>query len=388
MPSAVDGGFGEFDNPAVGEPGTMSDQLCRWGILGTARIARKNWHSIRNAGNGTLAAVASRDRGRAEQFIRECQQRVPFIQPPRAATYDELLNDPDVDAVYIPLPTAIRKEWVLRAARAGKHVLSEKPCGVTAADVREMLDACRDQGVQFMDGVMFVHSGRLAKMREMLLDGTSVGDIRRIASQFSFRGEDEFLSHNIRTQHQLEPLGCLGDLGWYNIRFSLWALGDQRPKRVSGRMLAELRAPAGDSPVPLEFSGELLFAGGVSAGFYCSFVTGMQQWADVSGTTGRLFVRDFVVPYYGSRAAFEIHSDALVVDGCQFNLESHSRRFWVPEYSNNAPSAQETNLFRRFSEIVASGQLDPSWGEATLLTQEVLDACLESSRLDGAPVAL
>jgi predicted dehydrogenase len=366
----------------------MSERLCRWGILGTARIARKNWHSILNSGNGTLAVVASRDRRRAEQFVLECQSRVPFARPPRAATYDELLGDGDVDAVYIPQPTAVRKEWVLRAASAGKHVLCEKPCGVTAADVDEMLDACRQHGVQFMDGVMFVHSRRLALMRETLLDGTSVGEIRRIVSQFSFRGGADFLTHNIRAQGHLEPLGCLGDLGWYNIRLSLWAMNDQRPERVSGRLLTASRGSGAARPVPLEFCGEMLFSGGVSAAFYCSFVTEMQQWADISGTAGRLFVRDFVLPYYGNRVAFDVYHDQFAVEGCQFNMEDRSRRVWAPEYSNNAPSAQESNLFRRFNEIVLSGRLDPSWGETVRLTQQVLDACLESSRADGALLTL
>src|SRR5438105_4658062 len=110
----------------------MSDPLCRWGILGTANIARKNWKAIRNAGNATLAAVASRDRRRAQTFIDECQTSVPFAPAPSACgTYEELIERKDVDAVYIPLPTGIRKEWVMRAAAAGKHILCEKPCGAT-----------------------------------------------------------------------------------------------------------------------------------------------------------------------------------------------------------------------------------------------------------------
>src|SRR5205823_9933704 len=106
----------------------------------------------------------------------------------------------------------------------GKHILCEKPCGASSADVRAMLDACRTSKVQFMDGVMFMHSQRLALMRQVLDDRQSVGNILRIASQFSFKGSDDFLEQNIRVSGALEPLGCLGDLGWYNIRFSLWAM--------------------------------------------------------------------------------------------------------------------------------------------------------------------
>src|SRR6185369_7862941 len=113
----------------------MPQPLCRWGILGTANIARKNWKAIRNAGNSTVVAVASRDRARAQTYIDECQAHVPFAPAPAACgSYAELLDRRDVDAVYIPLPTGVRKEWVIRAAEAGKHVLCEKPCGVTVAD--------------------------------------------------------------------------------------------------------------------------------------------------------------------------------------------------------------------------------------------------------------
>src|SRR5579885_2888355 len=171
----------------------MAQAPCRWGILGTANIARKNWKAIRNAGNSTLVAVASRDAARARRFIDECQAEAPFAPAPAACGgYDELLGRPDVDAVYVPLPTGIRKEWVLRAARAGKHVLCEKPCAVTADDLRVMLDACQEQGVQFMDGVMFLHSRRLPLLRQVLDDGQSVGAVRRIASQFSFKAPEDF----------------------------------------------------------------------------------------------------------------------------------------------------------------------------------------------------
>src|SRR5881227_2843489 len=89
----------------------MTQATCRFGILGTANIARKNWQAIHNSGNGTLVAVGSRKRERAAQYIGECQASVRFDPPPRASTYEELLASSDIDAVYIPLPTGVRKEW-------------------------------------------------------------------------------------------------------------------------------------------------------------------------------------------------------------------------------------------------------------------------------------
>jgi predicted dehydrogenase len=361
-------------------------KLCRWGILGTANIARKNWQAIRYAENAALVAIASRDHARARRFIDECQAHAPLTSVPAACgSYEELLARKDVDAVYIPLPTGVRKEWVLRAAAAGKHVLCEKPCGVTSADVRAILDACRKNSLQFMDGVMFMHSQRLTLLRQVLDDRQTVGAVRRISSQFSFKATGDFLTQNIRASSDLEPLGCLGDLGWYNIRLSLWVLNELLPERVTGHLLQQHERGSGQ-PVPMEFSGEMFYPGGISASFYCSFQAENQQWANISGTRGYVQVPDFVLPFFGSEAAFEVTTPVFRVQDCDFNMEGHTRRFAVHEYSNSAPSAQETNLFRKFSQIVTSRNLEPKWGENVLKTQQVVDACLQSARADGKPV--
>jgi predicted dehydrogenase len=365
----------------------MAERLCRFGILGTSNIARKNWDAIRNSGNGTLLAVGSRSRQRGEQFIAECQASAPLKRPVQAMDYEQLLGNREIDAVYVPLPTGVRKEWVLRAAAAGKHVLCEKPCGRNAAEVTEILAACRASRVQFMDGVMFMHSSRLASMRQTLDDDASVGDIRRIMSQFSFLGSEEFMLKNIRTSQELEPLGCLGDLGWYNIRFSLWAMNYQLPLQASGRILTAA-GHGGGQEVPIEFAGELLFDGGRSAGFYCSFNAENQQWAIISGTKGALHVHDFVLPFYGSQATYTVSQPHFEVRGCQFNMEGRAQRYSIHEYSNNATDSQETKLFRRFAELALSGQPDATWGEIALKTQKVVDACLQSAELNGKLVAV
>lgn len=219
----------------------MSAPKIRWGILSTAEIARKNWKAISNSGNAIVAAVASRDPAKSRKFIAECQAEVPFDVVPRAlGSYEELIASPDIDAIYIPLPTGLRKEWVLRAA-AGKHVLCEKPCAPNLGDLNEMIAACRKHAVQFMDGVMFMHSRRLDAMRQVLDDGSSVGNFRRIQSAFSFRAPESFFSGNIRAHSGLEPQGCLGDLGWYCLRFTLWATRWRLPRHVTGRLLSQNR---------------------------------------------------------------------------------------------------------------------------------------------------
>src|SRR5262249_16220271 len=172
-------------------------------------------------------------------------------------------------------------------------------------DLEEMLDACRRQRVQFMDGVMFVHSRRFQQLRRELHERQLIGRIRRIDSAFSFFGGAEFFEDNIRAQSQLEPVGCLGDLGWYCIRLSLWVMNWQMPRHVTGRLLSEGKGAGSPANVPTEFSGELVFEDGVSAGFYCSFITTIQQWSIISGTEGSLQITDFVLPFVGKDLAIE-----------------------------------------------------------------------------------
>ena len=368
----------------------MKKTFCRWGILGAAEIARKNWLAIRNAPNCSLVAVASRDIQRCHRFIDECQRHAPFDPPPQAyGSYDELLASDAVDAVYIPLPTGVRKPWAIRAAEAGKHVLVEKPVGVNPEEVREILTACRHAGVQFMDGVMFMHSRRLERIRSVLDDGQSVGAIKRITAHFcDGEATSEAFAGNIRANANLELLGCLGDLGWYCIRFILWAMHWELPQRVVGHTLAEHRSPASSAGVPTDFSAELFFANGVSASVYCSFVTQIQQWVNVGGTNGSLDVRDFVLPRCGDELAFEASTPVFTITGCDFVMEDHPRRFTVHEHSHSAANAQETNMFRRFAALALSGQPDPCWGEMALKTQQVADACFQSARSGGSVVEL
>src|SRR5262249_36629089 len=158
-------------------------------------------------------------------------------------------------------------------------VLCEKPCARNAAELKEMIEACYRNKVQFMDGVMFMHSARLPKLREVL--DREIGEIKRITSTFSFVGNEEFFANNIRISNSLEPFGCLGDLGWYCIRLALWVMNGQMPEKVIGRVLSS--AGGKSDSVVTEFSGELLFAKGVSSGFYCSFLTETEQWAHISG---------------------------------------------------------------------------------------------------------
>ncbi|MDD5141162.1 MAG: Gfo/Idh/MocA family oxidoreductase [Verrucomicrobiales bacterium] len=342
----------------------------RIGFLSTAGIGRKNWRAIFNSGNCVVSAVASRDVNKSREFIRECQDENSFdILPDALGSYEALIASPEVDAVYIPLPTGLRKEWVLRAAAAGKHIICEKPCAVSAAELEEMISACAKHRVQFMDGVMFMHSPRMAKLREVLDDGQSVGEIRRIVSAFSFYGDGNFSRDNIRVNAALEPAGCLGDLGWYCIRFALWTMNWQLPREVTGKILLQSGTSA-----PTEFTGELIYDGGASSGFYCSFLAARQQWAHVCGQKGWLRVPGFVHALDSYEPAFEVNdAEIRTVSGvkCPPGVE--------PAWQGHA-TAQDTLMFRNFANQIFSGNLNEDWPQWALKTQKVLDACHEAAR--------
>lgn len=362
---------------------------CRWGILGTAGIARKNWTGIFHSGNGHVAAVASRSIAAAQTFIDECSAEVPFAQPPKAVEgYEALVASDDLDAIYIPLPTAMRKEWVIKAAEAGKHVLCEKPIAINSADAAEMIDACKQNHVQFMDGVMFMHGDRLPQIQAAIRSKAEIGELRRIASHFCFSGDQQFLTGNIRVQSQLEPHGCLGDLGWYNIRATLAMVDFELPKVVVAHELRALQGTDSQHTVPGEFSAELFFENGVTAHFYCSFVTELQQWITVGGDKGYLQMDDFVLPFFGCESAWTTNQHVFDVQNVRYNMRRHTKHYAVTEYSNGQPGAQEVNMAARFASIATTGKLEPFWPEIALKTQQVLDACVKSAKAQGARVEL
>lgn len=364
---------------------TTAERTCRWGILGAASIAKKNWHAIINAGNSRIVAVGSRSAASAQLFIDQCQASVPAPYAVEAVEgYEALIARQDIDALYIPLPTAVRTEWAVKAAQAGKHIVIEKPCGIAAVDLQRIIDAANDSGVQVMDGVMFQHSARLHAMRLVLDDGVSVGAIRRIATHFSFMADEGWIQRNTLT----EPAGCLGDAGWYNIRLILFALNYDMPVEVRGHILQGVQRPGGSGVTPIEFSGELLFGNDVSATLYNAFNTSRQQWAYISGSKGYLHLKDFVLPHYGNEISFTVGNDSFGGSGCFFNLEKHERTISRPEYSNNHTTAQESTLYRTFAELVLSGKRDPFWPEVAQKTQRVLDALLESANCGGIPIML
>jgi D-xylose 1-dehydrogenase (NADP+, D-xylono-1,5-lactone-forming) len=240
----------------------------RFGILGTARIARSFVEGVRPSQHATVTSVASRDAAKARAFAQEAGLARHF------ASYEALLADRDIDAVYIPLPNGLHAEWSIRALQAGKHVLCEKPLSATAAQARAMFDTARRHGLHLVEGYPYRAQPQTLKMRE-LLDGGFIGEVRLIQGSFGFSlGAGE----NIRLSPQLAG-GALMDIGTYPVSLARM-IAKARPIRVHA--VAEWTA----SGVDRALAATLEYASGLLAQITCSFNTCVHRQALIAGTHG------------------------------------------------------------------------------------------------------
>jgi predicted dehydrogenase len=254
------------------EDGTATD-VVRWGVMSTAGIATgKMIPGLRRAGRCDLVAIASRDGARARAVAAE------FGIARAHDSYEALLADPGVDAVYIPLPNHMHAEWAVAAARAGKHVLCEKPLALTAADAQEIVDVCAAEGVLLMEAFMYRLHPSWVLVRDLVAAGR-IGRLVAVDSWFSYFNDDPANIRNIRSFGG----GALFDIGCYSVNLSRMLFGAE-PDRVAG---AVRRDPA--SGVDVLTSGVLEFPDGIAT-FTCSTRAEPDQRVHVYGTEGRITV--------------------------------------------------------------------------------------------------
>jgi predicted dehydrogenase len=247
--------------------------VLRWGILSTANIATgKVIPGMRQAARTEVVAIASRD----PDLARSVADRLGI--PTAHGSYAALLADPQVDAVYIPLPNHLHAEWTIAAAEAGKHILCEKPLAMTAADAERMVDAAKAAGVHLMEAFMYRHHPSWVAVRELVASG-SVGRLAAIQSWFSYYNVD---AANIRNILDFGG-GALYDIGCYCINLSRM-LFDGEP-RVVGASIS--RDPTDGTDVLT--SAILEFDGGI-ASFTCSTRTETDQRVSIYGDTGRISI--------------------------------------------------------------------------------------------------
>lgn len=255
----------------------------RWGVLGCAGIAERVFNNaVQASRTGELYAVASRNLEKA----RAWQERFGFQKI--YGSYAALLQDGLVDAVYIPLPNALHKEWTLAALRAGKHVLCEKPAGLTAAEVEEMVAAAREAGVHLVENFAFRFHPQSLRLRE-LLDGGAIGQVLGVEASFTFRMEDR--TQNVRLVPELGG-GAAYDLGCYPIAFSRFVF-NREPVSVLAH--AELHP---QFRVDMTAAGLLDFGDGRTAVFFTSFEVPGEQRARILGTGGEILLP---APYHPRR---------------------------------------------------------------------------------------
>ena len=265
----------------------MTTGHLQWGILSTARIARRAVApAIHASSNGELRAVASRDPAQARAFATDLE--IPVAHN----SYTDLLADDSIDAVYIPLPTSMHHEWVIAAAQAGKHVLVDKPFAVNASEASEMVQACRSTGVQLIEGFMYRYDPRHARMQELVADG-AIGALRRVVMAFSF--PIDRTEPNVRLS---EPLagGALGDLGTYCISASRLHMGGE-PTRLFAQLETD---PAFE--VDMDGNAILDFGANQTAIADFSFNTAGRQHIELVGDAGSINARRAIVPTSTSSA--------------------------------------------------------------------------------------
>ena len=246
----------------------MPEQVVRWGLLSTARINDRLIGPIRDAERSELVAVASRSDERAEAYAR--QQEIPRAY----GSYEQLLADPDINAIYISLPNGFHADWSIRCADAGKHVLCEKPLALSLEQAEEMEKAAQRNGVIIQEAAMMRFHPQTTEVQRLVADG-AIGKIRLLRGIFTYVLDNP-------QDTRMDPDqggGSLWDLGSYCVRF-MRAVMQEEPEMVSGAQIASNRG------VDLSLTGQLTFPSGAHGQFFTSFQTFAHVEADILGTDG------------------------------------------------------------------------------------------------------
>lgn len=283
---------------------TVVAEKIRWGILGYARIAREQvMPAILRSPHAALGALASQDPVKRKEAL----VRFPGIGV--HSSYEVLLADPTIDAIYLPLPNALHCEWTLRAIRAGKHVLCEKPMGLTTGESIEMIAAARQKGVKLMEAFMYRYTHRTRVVIDLVRSGV-LGEIKFVASTFRFLLSNP---NSIKLRPELGG-GALYDVGCYPVNF----IG----------LVADLSAQARPgTAMPDSISGESVRVGGVDTGFSAVFryASGMIASANCGfNSHGRIFSE-----IVGTEGVLEIPNTFLDEAGV-LTLTNGSQRREIP----------------------------------------------------------
>ena len=246
-------------------------QPVRWGLLSTARINQAVLAGVRQTDRAEVVAVASREQQRADDYARE-----HGIERAHGS-YEALLDDPDVEVIYVSLPNSLHVEWSVRALEAGKHVLCEKPFDRGPREVERAFDAADQAGRLLMEAFMYRHHPQTKKLQEVVAAG-AIGELRHLRSSFSFTLDNP---DDVRLAPELDG-GSLMDVGCYCLSISRLLAGE--PEQVFGLQRS------GTTGVDLGFVGVLEFPGGVLGEFHCAFDLPDASGLEAIGSEGQVFV--------------------------------------------------------------------------------------------------
>jgi xylose dehydrogenase (NAD/NADP) len=326
----------------------MAGTRLRWGVLGTARIADAVVRGIRQSNNSDLQAVASRDPEKAAAWARE--RGVPLY----FGSYEEMLASNLVDAIYIPLPNAMHKEWSVRGAESGKHVLCEKPIASNAAEVAELIAASQKSGVKIMEAFMYRFHPQTARVRQLVKDG-AIGETRIVRASFDFYLRRPY---DVRWNRELAG-GALMDVGCYCVNAANMIVGTP-PSAVTA---SAVWTPEG---VDMSLVGTLEYPNGVLGVIDCSFQVGrtMQQHLEISGTDGLIRV---------PRPFSKGDEDAIIITDKSDNTS--------PAEEIRVPGANHYHLMvEHFADAVLNGKELGYTLEESRANMQVLDALREAAR--------
>lgn len=323
----------------------------RWGILSTANIGRKVvTPALQASRNGEVVAVASRDALQAEAYANNLGIGRSY------GTYEALLADPEVDAIYNPLPNSLHKPWTIKALQAGKHVLCEKPLGLNAQECLDMHEAARQNERILMEAFMYRFHPRTERVLE-LLQSHALGDLRVVRTGFTFKVSNP---QDIRLQPNLGG-GSLMDVGCYCVNVGRTLLGREPIE-------AQAFAVWSEKGVDKEMVGVLRFEGKVFLQFHCALNTARQEFVEVVGSDGRLKLESAFLP--GTE-------DAVIE--CVTGGAKHAQEL--------VPGADEYQLMgEHFADCVLNGRKPRYSALEAAANMAAIEALYRSAHNEGKPV--
>ncbi|WP_274649537.1 Gfo/Idh/MocA family protein [Paenibacillus humicola] len=320
----------------------------RWGILGCAQIAAKAFiPSVRASDIQEITAAASRDAAKARAFADA------HGIPDAYGSYMELLADPNIDAVYIPLPNHMHREWTIRAARAGKHVLVEKPMAVSERHAVQMVEACEQLGVHFQENVMYRCHPRYDRLKEIIRSG-EIGTVRAVHGVFT--SDRSAMEHDIRFRQDMGG-GSLYDIGVYLFSAARYVL---EAEPVAAAAQAFFSPEHGN--VDMMASGIVEFPDHVALTFQCGLWADFANTLEIRGTHGTIRLP----------SAFSLRGD--LSPDIQVTVRGELRT--EPFERGN----QQMLLLNRFARAVLRGEPEPVSPWDGVRTVRVVEACLASAR--------